>query len=312
MPPSTQNPVSVLPELLDLRELLKSGYLDGWAHTAAALLDWPRYREAAEPVETLAADIRHVIAVMPEPEGRDLRHLIPTNPKGPTTQTARWERVRGKESGTALKWRGQYLLMRLLEALRERGSSGDVMTNPPGCQILAVEASLQLAGAHHETRILTLTYRLRSTRDDLRVFTFNRADATEGRIVHGTNIEMIGNVPVQSGATEGAHTFAVYLGRSVPRGDEVEFAARFEYPEKVTNDPWVSYAAKYSVGRVMISIDAPMAVAESYDRIEYDSVQHLAKELKRDRVERTDNKMMTFPVNRFVPLRRYRLAWHKS
>ena len=311
MPPSAQNPASGLPELLDLRELLESGYLDGWAPTATSFLDWPRYREAAEPVETLAADVRHVITYMPEPVGRDLRHIIPTNAEQPTTQASRWEPVRGSDSGTALKWRGQYVLMRLLEALRERGGSGDVVTNPPGCQILAVEANLTLAGDHHETRITTLEYRLRSTRDDFRVFTFNRADPTEGRIVRGTSIEMIGNVPVQAGATEGAHIFAVYLGRSVPRGDEVEFAVQFEYQEKATNDPWISYAAKYSVGRVMISVDAPTKVAKSYDRIEYDGVQHLAKELKRDRVERTDDKPMTFPVSGFVPSHRYRLAWHE-
>ena len=310
MPPSTPNPNSDLPELLDLRELLRSGYLDGWAPAATSLLDWARYREAVEPVETLAADVRHVIAYMPEPEGRDLRHLVPVDAERPTTQKSRWEPVRGSDSGTALKWRGLYVLMRLLEALRERGGSGDVVTNPPGCQILTVDASLKLSGTRHQNRIMTLTYCLRSTRDDLRVFTFNRADATEGRIVQGIDVEMIGHVPVQAGATEGAHVFAVYLGRSVPRGEEIEFAVQWEYPEKVTNDPWLSYAAKYNVGRVMISVDAPTTVATSYDRIEYDGVEHLAKELKRVRAERTDDKPMTFAVNGFVPLHRYRLTWH--
>lgn len=311
MPRRTSNPPNpALPELLDLRELLKSGYLEGWAPTATSLLDWPRYRDATDPIETLVADVHRVIAYMPEPERRDLLHIIPTDAERPTTQESRWKDVRGSDSGTALKWRGQYVLMRLLEALRERGGSGDVVTNPPGCQILAVEANLRLTGARHETRITTLAYRLRSTRDDFRVFTFNRADPTKGKIVEGTDVKMLGNVPVQAGATEGAHVFAVYLGRSVPRGEEVSFTVQFRYREKVTNDPWVSYAAIYSVGRVTISIDAPVSVAKSYDRIEYDGTQHLAKELQRVRVERTDDKPMTFPVSGFVPLHRYRLAWH--
>jgi hypothetical protein len=304
-------PNPALPELLDLRELLMSGYLDGWAPTATSLLDWPRYRDATDPVETLAADIRHVITYMPEPERRDLLHIIPTDAERPTTQNSRWEEIRGSDSGSALKWRGQYLLMRLLEALRERGGSDDLVTNPPGCQILAVEANLRLAGARHETRITTLAYRLRSTRDDFRVFTFNRANPTKGKIIEGTDVEMLGNVPVQTGATVGAYLFAVYLGRSVPRGEEVSFAVQFEYPAKVTDNPWLSYAAKYGVGRVMISIDAPTSVAKSYDRIEYNGTQHLAKELKRIRVRRTDDKPMTFPVSSFVPLHKYRLAWHE-
>lgn len=313
MAPSSPNPPkSASPELLDLRELLKNGHLDGWAPTAASLLDWPRYRDAAEPVETLAADVRHVIAYMPEPERRDLLHLVPIDAERPTTQKSRWEPVRGSDSGTALKWRGLYLMMRLLEALRERGGADDLVTNPPGCQILAVEANLRLTGARHETRITTLSYRLRSTRDDFRVFTFNRADATKGRIIDSTDVKMLGNVPVQAGATEGAHVFAVYLGRSVPRGEEVSFTVQFKYREKVTNDPWISYAAKYSVGQVKISVDAPLAVAKTYDRIEYDGVQHLAKELKRQRVERRDDEPMMFAVGGFVPLHRYRLAWHPA
>jgi hypothetical protein len=314
MPPrSSIPPPSAPPELLDLLELLKSGHLDAWAPTATSILDWPRYREPAEgiePAEMLAADVRHAIAYMPEPERRDLSHIIPIDAERSTTQKSRWEDVRGGDSGSALKWRGQYVMMRLLEAMRERGGSGDLVTNPPGCQILAVEANLRLTGARHETRITTLAYRLRSTRDDFRVFTFNRADPTKGKIVEGTGVKMLGNVPVQGGATEGAQVFAVYLGRSVPRGEEVTFAVQFKYREKVANDPWISYAAKYGVGRVTISIDAPVSVARSYDRIEYDGVEHLAKELKRIRVERTDDKPMTFPVSGFTPLHRYRLAWH--
>lgn len=310
---SSNPPTSAPPELLDLLELLKSGYLDGWAPTAASILDWPRYREPAEgvaPAEMLAADVRHAIAYTRGPERRDLTHIIPVDAEGPTTQKSRWEDVRGSDSGSALKWRGQYLMMRLLEALRERGGSGDLVTNPPGCQILTVEANLRLTGARHETRITTLAYRLRSTRDDFRVFTFNRADPTKGKIIEGAGVKMLGNVPVQTGATEGAQIFAVYLGRSVPRGEEVHFAVQFKYREKATNDPWISYAAKYGVGRVMISIDAPLSIAKSYDRIEYDGVAHLAKELKRLRVERADAKPMTFPVSGFTPLHRYRLAWH--
>jgi hypothetical protein len=311
MPRRISNPLNLaLPELLDLRELLGSGYLEGWAPTATSLLDWPRYRDATDPIETLVADVRHVIAYMPEPEHRDLHRLIPADAERPTTQTARWEDVRGSDSGTALKWRGLYLMMRLLEALRERSRADDLVTNPPGCQILSVEANLRLTGARHETRIITLTYRLRSTRDDFSVFTFNRAMSIKGKIVEGTDVKMLGNVPVQAGGTEGAHIFAVYLGRSVPRGEEVSFAFQSKYREKVTDGPWLSYAAKYSVGRVMISVDAPTSVAKDYDRIEYDGTDHLAKELKRVRVERTDNKPMTFPVSGFVPLHRYRLAWH--
>jgi len=312
MSPRTDSAAPELPELLDLRELLRTGYLDGWAPTASSLLDWVRYREAAEPAETLAADVRHVIAYMPDPIGRDLRHLIPVDVDRPTTQTSRWESVKGNDSGTALKWRGLYALMRLLEALRGRGGSGDVLTNPPGCQIVAVEAGLKLTGAHHEKRTMTLGYRLRSTRDDLRVFTFNRVAGTEVSIVRGTNVELIGNVPVQAGATQGPHVFAVYLGRSVPRGEEVAFAVQFKYHTEVTNDPWVSYAARYNVSHVTLSVDVPTSVATSYDRVEHDRPEHSAKELSRQTVQRTDDAAMTFSVLHFIPFHRYRLEWHRS
>jgi hypothetical protein len=180
--------------------------------------------------------------------------------------------------------------MRLLEALRERRGSGDALIHPPGCQILAVGAALKLSGARLQTRTMTLSYRLRSTRDDFRIFTFQRAMATKAKIIGGkggAGVKLIGHVPVQADASEGPRVYGVYMGRSVPLGDEVAVAVCFKYPSTVTEDPWVSYTARYEVGRVDISVDAPRSLA------------------------RSDDQPMTFPVPNFVPFHRYRLEWHR-
>jgi hypothetical protein len=311
MPPRATSPnsVSALPELDDLMDLLRTGYLDSWAQNAASLLQWPRYRESKEPTETLIADVRSVLAYMPGEEGNVLRTLIPTNAEKASSQTSRWGELKDKESGSALKWHRDYLLMRLLAALQERRGSTDSLAHPPGCQILSVDASLALVGKNYSTRVTTLGYRLRSTRDDFRIFTFNRPGRQRGRVVRGEGVKIIGSAPTQGGATTGACVFAVYLGRIVPIGEEIEFAVQFRYRQQLDLDPWISYAARYSVGRVKLAVDAPRDVTARYECIEYDDVHHGAGELRRKPVDRSDDTPMDYPINDFVPYHRYRLAW---
>ena len=298
-------------EFQELLALLETGYIDEWAPTAHALLDRPRYREAADPVETLAADVRLVSALMSEPEGRDLRHLVPSDAESATSRTSRWKAIRGGDSGTALKWRGWYVMMRLLEDLRRLEDSRDSPANPPGCRVISVESDLRLSGRNYETRTLTVTHRLRSTRDDFRVFTFNRVGKLKPTVVKG-GVQVIGSVPLQPGATRGRRLYAVYLGRSIPRDTEISFTLRWRFKEIKDADPFTGYSAGHDIGTVLVTADVPTALATGYDRVELKSTEFNAKELERKRVERVDGSPMAYRINQFMPGRYYRLIWYRD
>jgi hypothetical protein len=296
---------TVIEQLHAVMDVKKGGLVDA-VSAAPKLLRLPRYQQADDRQELLAADIETAIANLPFEVANDAKNLLPILHPSSYLST-RWGAIEAAgHSAPAKRWRWTSVFGRVaIELLKLQDDE------PASYRILDLHVSVSISyEGSDQHRITSFEWLIQSDIPDMRWFGFTH-NVHDLAVSHwecqSAGHAPVGSVPVRSKGEDGNHWYVVSLGKPLPPGKPVTIKTAMHGIGPREKYPWLSYTLPLPTEKLLLTADVPSDEATHF----------LCQEREAHTVySETDHQRDAETTMRYEPTssrkgRTYRLEWRK-